>query len=208
MEIHEAYNEWAEQYDSNLNKTRDAEAIMLRQIPENTAAERCLEIGCGTGKNTSWLANHFSTVTAVDFSSKMLAKAKEKNIANNVTFIEADITKAWKFEEGKYDLIAISLVLEHIENVSIIFEKALAVMSEHAYIYIGEFHPFKQYTGSKARYEHEATVQELTCFNHHVSDFVDAATKNNLSVEIIQEYFDEDDKNNIPRILAMLFKRK
>ncbi len=41
-----------------------------------------LEVGCGTGKTTSWLAQKVSpgTVTAVDFSPAMIAQAQQKNI--------------------------------------------------------------------------------------------------------------------------------
>jgi ubiquinone/menaquinone biosynthesis C-methylase UbiE len=54
-------------------------------------SQRVLEVGCGTGQITGFLADRVSpgSVTAVDFSSEMLAKAKRKNI--NATFIQMDI---------------------------------------------------------------------------------------------------------------------
>ena len=52
MNVKEAYNIWAEQYDVNENKTRDLEGFSLRKILSNIHFERCLEIGCATGKNT------------------------------------------------------------------------------------------------------------------------------------------------------------
>jgi ubiquinone/menaquinone biosynthesis C-methylase UbiE len=50
MNIKEAYNHWAKQYDTNLNKTRDLEAVALRESLANISFQTCLEIGCGTGK--------------------------------------------------------------------------------------------------------------------------------------------------------------
>ena len=74
MDVQQGYNQWAEQYDTNQNKTRDLEAIALRNILEKINFNSCLEIGCGTGKNTEWLIAKAETVTAVDLSEEMLAK--------------------------------------------------------------------------------------------------------------------------------------
>ena len=55
MNVQEAYDNWADQYDSNMNKTRDLEAVALRETLAYIPFDTCLEIGCGTGKNTEWL---------------------------------------------------------------------------------------------------------------------------------------------------------
>jgi hypothetical protein len=51
-------------------------------------------------------------------------------------------------------------------------------------------------------------LQVVTCFNHHITDFVSAAKNNDFELVKINEYFDDNNKNNIPRILTMLFKKK
>ncbi len=78
MNVQQSYNNWAEQYDTNDNKTRDLEAIALRKTLSNISFDAVLEIGCGTGKNTAWLLEKAKLVTAIDLSEEMLAKAKEK----------------------------------------------------------------------------------------------------------------------------------
>jgi len=52
MDVRNAYNIWAGQYDTNKNRTRDLEAVSLQQTLSDIQFDRCLEIGCGTGKNT------------------------------------------------------------------------------------------------------------------------------------------------------------
>jgi hypothetical protein len=74
-------------------------------------------------------------------------------------------------------------------------------------MYIGEFHPFKQYAGSKARYTTSEGEQIVTCFTHNVSDFTEAAKKYNFSLLVLEEWFDDNDRNQIPRILSLLFKK-
>jgi ubiquinone/menaquinone biosynthesis C-methylase UbiE len=207
MNVKEAYNSWAEQYDTNLNKTRDLEAVCLRNTLSSIAFKRCLEIGCGTGKNTEWLVTKATELTAVDFSAEMLAKAKEKITSANVTFHQADITHDWDFVTQSYDLATFSLVLEHIEDLNAIFQKLAPVITQNGYVYIGELHPFKQYAGSKARFDTKDGQQVVTCYTHNLSDFTQAAKANGFAIADVNEYFDDDDRTNIPRILALLFKK-
>lgn len=207
-DVQQAYNSWAMQYDTNENKTRDLEARSLRETLAPLSFTHCLEIGCGTGKNTVWLLEKATTVTAIDLSEEMLAKAKEKISAAHVQFVQADITQPWTFAAKQYDLVGFSLVLEHIELLSPILKKVADVLTTGGYLYISELHPFKQYNGSKARFETEAGTQVVTCFNHHISDFMDAATANGLELLTLKEYFDEDDRNNLPRLLTLLFQKK
>lgn len=208
MNVKDAYNIWSEQYDTNVNRTRDLEAISLRQNLKEQKFEYCLEIGCGTGKNTEWLVTVANNVLAIDLSEDMLSKAKLKIRAQNVKFVQADINSEWSFTDGnKYDLATFSLVLEHIENLDLIFQKLNEVIRSGGIIYIGELHPFKQYNGSKARFETSNGIQIVNCFNHNISDFVNSARKYNFQLIDINEYFDDDNKNSIPRILTLIFKK-
>lgn len=207
MNTQKAYDNWSSQYDSNLNRTRDLEGIALRQTLASLHFNNCLEIGCGTGKNTAWLINKAETITAVDLSAAMLEKAKAKIQSPKVNFVQADILQDWTFTDKKYDLITFSLVLEHIENLEPVFEKLSTIIAEDGYVYIGELHPFKQYTGSKARFTTTEGEQVVTCFNHHISDFIQAAKKHDLQIADINEYFDEGDQNGIPRIITILLQK-
>lgn len=92
MNIKEAYKNWSEQYDTNINKTRDLEAISLRDMLSEIKFEKCLEIGCGTGKNTEWLVTKGENMIAVDISDEMLSIAKQKVTDKSVSFIIADVT--------------------------------------------------------------------------------------------------------------------
>jgi predicted TPR repeat methyltransferase len=205
METNQAYDIWADQYDYDDNKTRDLEAFSLQHTLNGIDFKEVLEIGCGTGKNTEWLVQKATLITAVDFSEKMLAKAKEKNVSDKVEYHHADITKDWFFAKKHYDLITFSLVLEHIEDLNKIFRKASAVSD--GYVYVGELHPFKQYSGSKARFNTKEGKQVIQGYTHHVTDFLKAANNNQLKLVEMNEYFDDDVRTTIPRVLTMLFKK-
>lgn len=207
MDTQQAYDSWALQYDSNDNKTRDLEAIALDHELNGLQFEKVLEIGCGTGKNTEWFISNNKKVTGVDLSSEMLAKVGAKVTSANAEFIQADITQPWSFTNNIYDLAGFSLVLEHIDDLDFIFSEVAQKIKTGGFVYVGELHPFKQYAGSKARFETEKGTHVVQCFNHNISDFITAATKHGLELVKLNEYFDDNDRNNLPRILTLIFKK-
>jgi ubiquinone/menaquinone biosynthesis C-methylase UbiE len=207
MDIANAYNSWSSQYDTNENKTRDLEALALKKILQGKSFKHCLEIGCGTGKNTSWLLSICDQITAIDLSKGMLDIAKNKIQSDKVNFIEVDIKNDWTFAKHTYDLVTFSLMLEHIEDLDAVFQKVSKVTAVGSLVYIGELHPFKQYAGSKARFETESGTQVVTCFNHHVTDFIQAANASGFQLIQLDEQFDDADRSQIPRILNLLFEK-
>ena len=207
MNTKQAYNIWAAQYDTNDNKTRDIEALALKLSLASIPFNKVLEIGCGTGKNTEWLIEKAALITAVDFSEQMLARAKDKINSNRIQFKQADITSRWNFRDGLYDLVTFSLILEHIDNLDYVFNEVSKSLNPGGFVYIGELHPFKQYSGTTARFETEDGRQVVDCFNHNVSDFVQTGKKHGLSLVNLDEYFDDNDRSQIPRILTILLKK-
>lgn len=208
MNVQQAYNVWANDYDTVENKTRDLEAKALRASVLFSAPLDVLEIGCGTGKNTEWLLTNAKHLVAADFSAEMLAKAQEKITANNVEFRQFDLRGRWDFIENRFDLITCSLALEHIEDIDFVFRQAREFLKTGGLFYIGELHPFKQYQGSKARFDTGSGVFELECFVHHVSEYFAAAKNNEFECVELKEWFDDDNKTQIPRLLTLIFKAK
>lgn len=206
MNNQKAYNVWSKSYDTVENKTRDLEAKALCEMISGEDLD-ILEIGCGTGKNTEFLQTKAKHLVGADFSAEMLERAKEKITAKNVQFLQMDLREDWEFPENSFDLITCSLALEHIENLDFIFEKANKVLRENGRFYIGELHPFKQYQGSKARFETNSGVFELECFVHHISEFFGAGKRNNFELIELKEWFDDEDKTKIPRLLTMIFSK-
>ena len=208
MNIRNTYDEWSGTYDSDENLTRDLDQRVVVELLSNLQFDSILEIGCGTGKNTVFLAQIGSIVYAVDFSTGMIEKAKEKVQADNIHFSIMDITKHWDFEDQFFDLIVCNLVLEHIQNLSFVFGEAARVLGPNGFFFINELHPFRQYDGKKARFLKDEKLIEVDAFVHHISDFVHAATENGLALTKLNEYWHEADQNKLPRILSLLFERR
>ena len=206
MSIETAYDQWSQHYDHNQNKTRDLDMKVTKTILGELNFKTVLEIGCGTGKNSVSLLNLAEHIYAVDLSDKMLDLARKKIQNPKVRFKKADITRPWDWISEKFDLICFNLILEHIEDLDFIFQEAVTRLNPGGYIFISELHPFKQYAGSKARFESNNGIIELETYTHHITEYLNAAGSVKLKLLKLDEWFDEE-KNSPPRILSLLFQR-
>jgi len=206
MSIQAAYDEWSTTYDDDANVTKELDARVTRETLDRLEAQRVLELGCGTGKNTAYLAERFGNVTAVDFSSGMLARARARVAAGNVTFVAADITAGWPGDDASIDLTTINLVLEHIADLPGIFHEAARVVRPGGHLFVCELHPFRQYLGSQARFERAGEVMRIDAFLHHVSDYLSAATGAGFALVEFREWWHDRYGPQIPRLVSFLFR--
>lgn len=207
MSIEKAYNIWAAQYDTNSNKTRDLDMKSTIETLSTFNFSKVIELGCGTGKNTSFLLKKADQIIGLDFSQEMLNKAKAKINDQRVEFQKADLTAEWNIENDYADLITSSLVLEHIKDLDFVFNQANKKLKSGGLFFISELHPFKQYSGSKARFETENGTQELETYVHHTSEYLTAATKNGFELVELKEWFDEENKIGIPRLIGITLRK-
>jgi len=205
MTIKQAYTDWSSSYDSDRNLTRDLDEQVTRNALMNLRCKSIIEIGCGTGKNTSFLSQIGEKVHAIDFSEGMINKAKGKIQLHNVTFSIADITKQWHIKDESADLIVCNLVLEHVENLSFIFSEASRTLVEKGRFFVCELHPFRQYEGTKANFQRDQNTTEIQAFVHHISDFIEAGKINGLTPESFKEWWHEEDQNKPPRLVSFMF---
>ena len=207
MSVEESYDKWAGQYDADNNKSRDMDRKATNQMLGKINFSKVLELGCGTGKNTIFLLEKAEQVIGIDFSRKMLDKARTKVDDQRVIFLQADITKPWEVDDGFADLITCNLVLEHVKDLNFIFKEAARKLQPNGHFFISELHPYKQYKGSKARFDTEHGTHYLETYTHHISDFLSAANNNNFYLLKLEEWFDEQNINKLPRLITCLFRQ-
>lgn len=206
MTIQDAYTDWSATYDSDRNLTRDLDERVTRDVLASFRCKSILELGCGTGKNTSLLASIGAHVHALDFSAGMIEKARARVTATNVGFELADLTKRWPREDQSCDLIVCNLVLEHINDLNFIFAEAHRVLIERGHFFICELHPFRQYRGTVARFQRADDTTQIAAFTHHITDFTNAARANGLTLSEMNEWWHEEDEGKPPRLISFLFE--
>lgn len=203
MSVKKAYKSWSAIYDLNENKTRDLDLLATQTILKPLTFDLAIEIGCGTGKNTVWLAEQTKKLIAIDFSAEMLMVAKNKVKNDCVSFIEADITQPWNIESNLANLVTFNLVLEHLSDLSLVFSESQRVLKQGGFLFISEIHPMKRFTGSQAKYNNVLVESYL----HHTSDYLKFAEKTGFKLLKLDEWFDEERKNP-PRLLTLLFLKE
>lgn len=205
-----AYDQWAETYDADDNRTRDLAAEALRQTELPIAGGRVIEVGCGTGRNTSWLAEQAAKLVALDFSAEMLARARDRVDNPRVRFVQRDVREAWPMESNAADLVIAMLILEHVAVLSGVFAEAARVLASGGEFFLCELHPMRQLTGGQAQFSNTKTGerQRVTAYLHDVSDYVNTALSVGFELRRLDEWRDEDSQlDSHPRLLSVVFRK-
>src|ERR1700704_1304171 len=93
------YDRWALVYDHDANPLTALEEPYMKAAGGNVLGLKVLDLGCGTGRHTAWLASAGASVTAVDFSEGMLAEARRKPEAAKVRFLLHDVHQPLPFPD-------------------------------------------------------------------------------------------------------------
>jgi len=205
-EVAAAYDRWAETYDTDLNRTRELAAAVLRQSDLELAGRYVVEIGCGTGRNTEWLVERAASVLAVDFSEGMLRQAKSRVRSPHVRFIQHDIRNRWPMADASADLVIAMLVLEHIEQVEPIFDEASRALRSGGELFVCELHPVRQMYGKQARFTNRDTgeCERITAFLHDISEYVNGALRSGFELAHLGEWRDSNaERSDLPRLLSL-----
>jgi len=173
----DAYDRWAAQCDTDANDTRDLNAEVLRKQTVIEEDDAVLGLGRGTGLNTEWLATRVGHV----------------------------LTTPWPFEAGRFDAVVATLVLEHVEEPAPVSQEARRVLREGGTFYLAELHPTRQFGGTQAHFEDEATGETVVidAFLHPVSEFVTAGVEAGFAVREMGEWRADGDER--PRLLSIRF---
>ena len=107
------YNNWYDTYDNELLRNGYITHIRCAEAINRNASSKqasILDIGCGTGlSGQEILSKGFVKIDGSDFSSKMLEKAAEKNIYQNLFLIDLN-TENYNLDK-KYDIICAAGVI-------------------------------------------------------------------------------------------------
>jgi len=209
-DVASAYNRWAASYDADKNTTRDLDATVVRKAPLVLEGREVLELGSGTGKNTSYLAEHAKSVIAMDFSEGMIARAHERIATSNVTFIRHDVRDTWPVPPDSVDIVVGNLILEHVHDLAPVYFEAARVLRPGGQLFICELHPYRQLLGSQAHFTDPATGEtvQLTAHVHTVNEYVNGGIEAGFELRALGEWTEDEALPDAPpRLISLLFQR-
>ena len=94
---------WNDRFNRGETENKPAEPLLASAI-QSAAPGRALDLACGLGRNSAYLAEHGWNVTAVDYSDVALAKVRAR--VPNITVVRADLERGeFEIERAGYDLI-------------------------------------------------------------------------------------------------------
>ena len=193
LENRAGYDRWAQLYDTYPNSTVASDELCFPTVYADVCGQEVLEIGCGTGRHTVRLAAQGNRVTALDLSPGMLEVARGKLAGfDTVRLVEADIMAGGDW--GRFDAVLTALVLEHIADLGVFFDRVAAALKPGGSFYMSEIHPDRIAGGTQANFTTaDGQHVRLASFAHGEAEIQAAASQAGLSLRLQQDVIGGDD---------------
>jgi 2-polyprenyl-3-methyl-5-hydroxy-6-metoxy-1,4-benzoquinol methylase len=187
--IQGGYDRWATVYDHEANPLQALEEPLMREAIGTVHGLNVLDLGCGTGRHSLWLAANGATVTAVDFSEGMLAEARRKSGAEKIRYVVHDLHERLPFNT-EFDLVVSGLMLEHLHELGGFFGEVQRVLKPNGRAILSTMHPAMFLRGTQARFTDPTTGELIQpgSYPHSISAFVMEALRAGFQIENVAEY--------------------
>lgn len=184
------YDLWAPSYDADANPLPALEGPLTEELLGDVSGLLVLDLGCGTGRHAVRLAAAGATVHAIDFSTGMLDRAKEKTGAARIVFQSHDVTKPLPFAANSFDRVLCALVLDHISDLPFLFSEMHRVCRITGSVVVSVIHPAMKLLRVQARFRDPTSGEEIrpaSC-EHELSDYVMAAARAGFAIDQMSEH--------------------
>jgi malonyl-CoA O-methyltransferase len=187
--IRVGYDRWSEIYDEEANPLIGLEEPVVREALGDVAGLAVLDLGCGTGRHTLWMANAGASVTAIDFSEGMMERARAKPGAEKVRFLVHDLHQRLPFADRSFDRVVSGLVLEHLHDMASFFSEAHRVLKPGGRAVVSGMHPAMFLRDVRARFRDPATGEKVEpgSLEHTIGDVVMAAVRAGFTLTGVDE---------------------
>ena len=142
------YGAWAERYDDPGNLIIAIEEPVVHALVDGIPPGRAIDAACGTGRHTRHLVARGHTVTGVDLSPEMLAKAT----GTGATLALGDLL-ALPARDASADLVVCGLAIAHVADLERAVAELARVLRPGGRLVLSALHPFQAHLGWHAPFE-------------------------------------------------------
>jgi malonyl-CoA O-methyltransferase len=213
--VQEGYSRWAATYDAYANPLVVLEEPIVRELVGNVARKLVLDVGCGTGRHTAWLARAGARVVGVEPNPEMAEVARAKCAGLEVELKVGDLARL-PVDAGAFDLVVCALVLEHVADLAGAIRELARPLAPGGALVVSVYHPFFLLKGVPPHFASEAdrVEYEIPAHVHLPSGYLRALRASGLQVEeMLEPVVDEALVRRLPNMgkhlghpLAIVFK--
>lgn len=142
---------------------------IIEKLLGDLSGKTVLDGGCGNGYWSRKLSKTAKKVVGIDFTSELIAKANERGVPNNVTFLVGNLGNL-DLESEMFDVVLLNMVLIDIENLNQVAGEISRVTKPGGSVVISITHP---------------------CFENPPNTYSLKNDRNQTTARVISNYFKE-----------------
>jgi len=162
--IEDAYDRLSGTYEAReVDPYRaDMEFPATTELVPDPQGKRVLDAGCGRGRYAAWLGERGADVLAVDKSSGMVERARER-VGGRADVRRADIGSPLEFAgDSEFDGIVSGLSLHYVEDWRPTFAEFARILRPGGFLVFSTHHPLDDYIAFEAENYFETERERMT----------------------------------------------
>lgn len=147
LDVERIWNACGEAFDrftsADDSFSDNIERPAIKGLIGDVTGARVLDLGCGSGPYSVWLAEQGAHVVGLDLSQTMVSLARERARERSVKadFRVADIRDPLPFGNAEFDLVFSSTALHYVEDLRLTMKEAARVMKPSGRFVASVLHP-------------------------------------------------------------------
>ena len=131
---------------AQMSRSRDGlagagEWRQFRELFPDMSGMRVLDLGCGYGWHCKYAAERgAASVLGIDLSEKMIARAREINGDERITYRICGLEE-YEYPEEEYDCVVSNLALHYIEDLDTVYQKICRTLKPGGIFLLNIEHP-------------------------------------------------------------------
>jgi SAM-dependent methyltransferase len=184
--VREGYAAWAPTYEQTVHDVMDLALLERIGSVRWPDVERAADLGCGSGRTADWLrARGVAHMDGVDLTPAMLDLARGRGVHERL--VEADV-RATGLETGAYDLVACSLVDEHLPELDTLYGEARRLLGPGgSFVLVGVHPSFLMAVGMPTHFDAPGGPVAIETHLHLAQEHVAAGLGAGLVLEELHE---------------------